>query len=184
MDDNKETTMDEKKVEVLLNQFSTVFTIEQDWEIPRLKDINVAHEYGNLMITEDMVRQKLHSINTTKSAGPDRIHSRMYMEIYEELTTLLTPYTTVWSRKNLSPRPGNWPVYHRSTRKAARNAEVTTAQWAWLQLHPRSWNPSSGTISSAIWQGMFDSAKSSLASLGRPQSYNYWGPLIKGWVTG
>ena len=61
--------MDEEQPVVLLNQFSLVFTNEPYGDIPRLEDINVTHETGNLVITEDMMRKKLHSINTIKSAS-------------------------------------------------------------------------------------------------------------------
>ena len=80
------------------------------------------------------------------------------------------------------------PVYHWSTRKTARNSQVTTAQWALLQLHPKSWNHSSEIISSAICPGMVYSARNSLASWRTdPQSYNYWWSLINGlshWTMG
>ena len=74
MDDNNKTTMDKEKAEVLLNQFSSVFTKEPDREIPQLEGINITHEIDNLVIIYRDCEKTLQSISKTKSDGPDPPH--------------------------------------------------------------------------------------------------------------
>ena len=55
-----------------------------------------------------MVRKKLQSTNTTKSATPDRIHSKVYKEPNEELITLLmTIYNSLIQQKS---NPKAWKL--------------------------------------------------------------------------
>ena len=80
---------DDEKADILLRQFSSVFTKEPSGDIPRIAQrcmsgINMAE------ITEERVRKKLAELNTKKSTGPDDIHAMILVELIDYISKPLT----------------------------------------------------------------------------------------------
>ena len=81
---------DEKeKANILLNQFSSVFTREPEGEIPRIKP-RTNSRIPNLIITVKMVLEALKNINANKSCGPDNLHPRLLIELADILALPIT----------------------------------------------------------------------------------------------
>ena len=74
---NEKTNSDEEKAEVLLKFFSSVFTIEEDGEIPKPTHIDV-EKMANIEIGIEEVKKRLKDLNENKSPGPDGIHPKIY----------------------------------------------------------------------------------------------------------
>ena len=75
---------DIEKANILLKQFSSVFTKEPIGEIPRL-DSRTNATLPVLFITTKMVLDALKGINTKKSCGPDGLHPLVLAELAEEI---------------------------------------------------------------------------------------------------
>ena len=75
---------EEEKATILLKQFSSVFTREQDGEIPRITS-RTQKKIADLVITEEMVLAALKSLNVNKSCGPDNLHPRLLLELAETI---------------------------------------------------------------------------------------------------
>ena len=83
--DNRKTETDKEKAEeVLLNQFSSVFTIESGGDVPTLSNIKVTQPIQHLSISVEDVKQ-LTNLDKSKTAGPDGIHSRVCWELREKV---------------------------------------------------------------------------------------------------
>ena len=89
-DDGSLTTNEIKKVEVLSKFFSSVFSHEPpgEWKITELNIIT--HPIKDLEITEQLVKEHLDSLNTSKSSGPDEIQPKLLFELRDFLTQFLT----------------------------------------------------------------------------------------------
>ena len=72
------------KANLLLNQFSSVFTREPEGDIPRLETRTQA-KILDLVITVEMVLKALKDINVNKSCGPDNLHPRLLLELADIL---------------------------------------------------------------------------------------------------
>ena len=72
-DDGSLTTSEIEKVEVLSKFFLSVFTHEPlgEWKIPEL---DITHPIKDLEITEQLVKEQIDSLKTSKNPGPDKIH--------------------------------------------------------------------------------------------------------------
>ena len=69
---------DEEKAEVLVDYFSSVFTIEADLNnMPPFDERNYNKPLYDIEISEKMVYDKLRKIKVNKSPGPDNIHPRV-----------------------------------------------------------------------------------------------------------
>jgi hypothetical protein len=97
------TVTDREKAEVLLEQFTSVFTKEPQGDIPRLDDTHCDAPMQQLDITADMVKKKLAELKPNKSPGPDGISPRVYYELSAELAA---PLASVF---NNSLRAGKVP---------------------------------------------------------------------------
>jgi len=80
---------DEKKADLLADQFSKVFTVETD-DVPQMEDKHCKVKMEGLTITEEDVLKKLEKIQVNKSPGPDQIYPRVLMEVREQLVKPLT----------------------------------------------------------------------------------------------
>ena len=80
---------DKDKAEVLLDQFSSVFTRETT-NPPYFPERDITEEDEPPEITEEMIAKKLNKLNVCKSAGPDGIHPRILKELSGVITTPLT----------------------------------------------------------------------------------------------
>ena len=83
------TTNEIEKVEVLSQFFSSVFTNERpgEWKIPEL---DITYLLKDLEIAEQWLKEKLDSLNTSKSPGPDIIHPKLLFELRDFLTQNVT----------------------------------------------------------------------------------------------
>ena len=66
--DEGEASTDTHKAEILLNQFSSVFTTEPDGEVPKFPLKDIEHMIDNIVIEVAQVKEKLKSLNRNKSA--------------------------------------------------------------------------------------------------------------------
>ena len=73
---------DEEKANILLNQFTSVFTHEPDGDSPTLPSRTSA-TVETISITVEMVAKEIMELNVNKSCGPDEIHPKMLKELAE-----------------------------------------------------------------------------------------------------
>ncbi len=71
---------DEEKANILLKQFSSVFTKEEQGEIPRINS-RTNRKVSNLLISDKMVKDALTKININKSCRPNMLHPRLLKEL-------------------------------------------------------------------------------------------------------
>ena len=122
---NNTTDGDGEKAEVLLNQFSSAFTVEPDGEVPNFPRRNIEFDNENVKITEEMVNEKLSNLIKTKSAGPDGIHPRVFWELSD---VIAKPLTTIFN-SSLQQReiPNDWrvatisPIFKKGNKQHASN---------------------------------------------------------------
>ena len=67
---------DEEKANILCNQFSSVFSVEPEGDIPKIAD-RTESKILELEITVETVLEALQRLNVNKSMGPDGIHPRL-----------------------------------------------------------------------------------------------------------
>ena len=97
---------------ILRDQFSSVFTHEPEGELPPFSTRTIASIF-DILITEDMVHNKIIKLSLNKSCGPDELHPWLLLELVDELskpiTFLLNNTIRVgvipreWRRANVSP---------------------------------------------------------------------------------
>ena len=80
---------DTDKANLLLNQFSSVFTREPNGEIPRIQQ-RTDMKIPDLVITVEMVLDALREINVNKSCGPDNLHPRLLFELADIIALPVT----------------------------------------------------------------------------------------------
>ena len=78
------TTNDEEKANTLRDYFGTVFTREDENNIPEFEKVT-ENILSKLEITKEDIFKKLSKLKTSKSPGPDGIHPRVLQELSEEL---------------------------------------------------------------------------------------------------
>ncbi len=110
---------------MLLQQFTSVFTLEPDSEVPHLDPQNVHHKNQQVKISEEMVKKKLLQINKTKSAGPNGIHPRVLFELSEIISAPLTKiFNSSIEQRNI---PDQWrtaivsPIFKKGNRQLPSN---------------------------------------------------------------
>ena len=67
-----------EKANLLLSQFSSVFTREPEGEIPRIAQ-RTTTKIPDLIITVEMVLDALKKINVSKSCGPENLHLKLFL---------------------------------------------------------------------------------------------------------
>ena len=77
-----------QKAEIMLEEFSSVFTHEDTEAIPWLGPAK--KKMPNIKVTEAGVRKLLLKIKPHKAAGPDRIPNRVLKELADELAPIIT----------------------------------------------------------------------------------------------
>ena len=78
-----------EKANLLLKQFSSVFTREPEGEIPRIAD-RTTTLIPDLIITVEMVLDALKNIKVNKSCGPDNLHPRLLFELADIIALPVT----------------------------------------------------------------------------------------------
>ena len=115
---------DAEKSEILLKQFSSVFTQEKDGEIPRITT-RTQKKVSVLQITVEMVLKELKSLNQYKSCGPDQLHPRLLIELAELLALPITLLFNMTFQQGVLPH--DWrrafisPIYKKGSRHLPEN---------------------------------------------------------------
>lgn len=121
----KETSNDDEKCEVLLEYFSSVFTKEPPGEIPKLPPKKVLSYLNHLIITEDMIIKKIEKLNISKSPGPDEIHPRI---LKETSNIIAKPLVLIYNKSlKVGRLPEDWKkanisaIFKKGNRKKPQN---------------------------------------------------------------
>ena len=81
---------DEEKSEVLVDYFSSVFTVEPDLDsMPPFDERTYENPLEDLIVSEKMVLEKLKKLKINKSPGPDNIHPKVLNSTADSLKTPL-----------------------------------------------------------------------------------------------
>ena len=75
---------DKDKANILQKQFCSVFTKEPDGELPDFTPRT--NKNVDIVLTVELVRKEIASLNCSKSVGPDQLHPRMLKELIEYIT--------------------------------------------------------------------------------------------------
>ena len=113
----------QEKAEILLNEFSSVFTVEDTNSIPWLGPAK--NQIDDIAVTEEGVSKLLANIKPHKASGPDKIANRVLKELHSELA----PIMTALFNQSLSTGsiPSDWsnalitPVYKKGNVHVAAN---------------------------------------------------------------
>ena len=118
---------DEDKAEVLVDYFSSVFTIESDLNnMPPFDERNYDNPLYDINISEKMVYEKLRKIKVNKSPGPDNIHPRV---LNNAASNLAKPLSIIF--KTSLTLPSEWKL-RLFSKKEKRHYLKITAQLASL----------------------------------------------------
>ena len=82
---------EEKKAEILVKYFISVFTVENSNEMPNIINISQV-TILEIKLTKLDVNKRLHKLNVSKSPGPDKLHLKVIREcanIIDEPLTIL-----------------------------------------------------------------------------------------------
>ena len=92
--EERKTTTDKEKAEVLANFFSSVFTIEPEGELPLMHPIEVKQECIEKTFNESEILKLLQNLDVNKSCGPDGLHPKMLKELS---ATIAKPITIIFN---------------------------------------------------------------------------------------
>ena len=81
---------DEEKADELNKLFCSVFTIENDENIPEPEMKHDGTKLTDVKVLKEDVEEKLAKLNPAKSPGPDDLHPRVWEEVAEEIAVPLT----------------------------------------------------------------------------------------------
>jgi len=112
--------MNEDKVDILNNYFSSVF-INETYEEVEEKAISGIPNMDKLVIEEDVILIKLLNIDANKSAGPDQIHPRVLYELRNKIAYPLKPILEQTIKEKKLQLTGRWEIYLQYIRKAVNS---------------------------------------------------------------
>ena len=115
---------DKDKANILQEQFSSVFTVEDDGQLPPLHE-KTSIKIKQLSITEAMILKEMIALNPNKSCGPDEINPLMLIHLAEFLAAPLA----LLMNKTLDhgTLPADWkkayvsPIFKKGARNIAEN---------------------------------------------------------------
>ena len=85
-DDKTSISFDDKeKANILQNQFCSVFTQEPKGILPSFPK-RTNEIINKVIVTEDLVRHQILTMNLNKSCGPDEVHPRILFELVDDLS--------------------------------------------------------------------------------------------------
>ena len=115
---------DTEKAEILQDQFCSVFTQEQDGELPTM-DRRTERAMSDLIITEDEVRKEILLLNINKSCGPDDISPLLLTKLVDYVTDPMTKIMRASVDRGVLPQ--DWknafvsPIYKKGARNLPEN---------------------------------------------------------------
>ena len=126
LDPNSNVTNDDtEKANIFAEYFSTVFTKENPMNATTLPQITIETPMPNMHISNEMVTQTIRNLKINKSPGPDGIHSRILVELIQQITT---PLTIIFRNSLRTHRiPEQWrqaaisAIYKKGNKKLACN---------------------------------------------------------------
>jgi hypothetical protein len=91
--EERKTTTDKEKAEVLASFFSSVFTIEPEGDLPLMHPIEVKQECIEKTYKESEILKLLQNMDVNKSCGPDGLHPKMLKELSATISKLLSQFS-------------------------------------------------------------------------------------------
>ena len=85
-EDNTLTDSDKEKANILNEFFSSVFTLEELSNVPKLPPRNDGMYLTDLILTRDAVKAKLNKLDASKASGPDGIPTIILKSLSEEIS--------------------------------------------------------------------------------------------------
>ena len=123
--DNNVVTNEDDKANVLNKYFGSVFTEEDLSSIPEPDNLSFDTPLTKIEINEDNILKHLTKLNTSKSAGPDGIHSKV---LFETRHQIITPLCIIYKNSaNNGILPQEWkmanviPIYKKGSKKQPCN---------------------------------------------------------------
>ena len=108
------------KANILLNQFSSVFTREPKGDIPRI-ETRTQTKILDLVLTVEMVLKALKDINANKSCGPDNLHPRLLLELADIIALQVTIIFNSTLKKGKLPKDWKMAYITGSFKKGSRH---------------------------------------------------------------
>ena len=123
-DKNSMKFTDEEKANILLHQFTSVFTHEPAGDAPTMAS-RTAAIMATIIVTEEMVREEINKLNINKSCGPDEVHPKML----KELVGFISAPIAILLNKTIQDGeiPGDWKkayvsaIFKKGSKSVAEN---------------------------------------------------------------
>ena len=104
---------DRDKADLFNKYFASVYTVEDTQVLPTLESRSGENYLPSINITADSIELKLKKLNTSKSAGPDKLHAKILHELRKEISKPLCIIFTKslvegklpddWKKANIKP---------------------------------------------------------------------------------
>jgi hypothetical protein len=102
--EERKTTTDREKAEVLASFFSSVFTIEPEGDLPLMHHIEVKQECIEKTFKESEILKLLQNLDVNKSCGPDGLHPKMLKELSATISKPITIMFNSFMCQGLVPK--------------------------------------------------------------------------------
>lgn len=107
-DDGTLAQQDKDKADVLNTFFSSVFTVENDGEMPSFTCNGNPDPITHVSVSVEAMSKALKNLNASKSPGPDGLHPRILKELHNELAE---PFTYLFNKSLMAGIvPQAWKV--------------------------------------------------------------------------
>lgn len=118
-------TEDNDKANHFNNYFASVFTEEDRGEIPQLEQRIGDNSLSNVTFSPESVELQLKKLNTSKAAGPDKLHAKVLFELREHIST---PLSIIYNKSMSEGKlPNDWklayvkPLHKKGNRNLVSN---------------------------------------------------------------
>ena len=112
-------------VQKFAQYFSSVFTIDDNVELPKVENLPCIYPFNEFVVTEKMVLYQLKMLDISKSAGPDDINARMLKEL---AVVISKPLSMLFNNSlKMGTVPSEWkmayiaPIHKKNDRKMVSN---------------------------------------------------------------